>query len=77
MCTDARHVRVSPRERSIILALAAGRSNKQISSVVGISRGHVANKLAAMYRATDTNTRAGLISWAYRTGLLQGARASE
>lgn len=65
---------LSERERLILRAMAAGRSNSEIADQHCLSPGTVRNAVSAIYSKLGVNCRAGAIAWAWRRGLTAAPR---
>jgi two-component system NarL family response regulator len=61
---------VSKREVSVLLHVAAGRSNKQIGNLLGISQKTVRNHLSRIFHKLRANNRTEAVMNAMRHGLL-------
>lgn len=59
-------VRLTPRQREMMVLISAGKSNKQISRVLGLGAGTVAAHVAAALRALNLPNRAALAAYAAR-----------
>ena len=64
---------LSPREREVLALLAAGRSNQQIGSALGISARTAATHVANIYRKLQVNNRVDAARAAQRLGLVDEA----
>ena len=64
---------LSPREREVLTLLAAGRSNQQIGSALGISARTAATHVANIYRKLQVNNRVDAARAAQRLGLVDEA----
>ena len=62
---------LSPREREVLTLLAAGRSNQQIGSALGISARTAASHVANIYRKLQVNNRVDAARAALRLGLIE------
>jgi DNA-binding CsgD family transcriptional regulator/pimeloyl-ACP methyl ester carboxylesterase len=60
---------LSPREREVLRLIAAGGSNGQIASSLGISINTVERHVSNVYRKIDARGRADATAWAIRNGL--------
>jgi len=60
---------LTAREREVVALLAAGKTTDQIGSSLGISTKTVGHHCQRAMEKLDIHTRAGLISYAERTGL--------
>ena len=66
----ARKPDISKRELSVLSYVAAGRSNKQIASLLGISQKTVRNHLSRIFHKLGANNRTEAVMNAMRLGLL-------
>jgi two-component system nitrate/nitrite response regulator NarL len=62
-------VRLSHRERQVLICLARGESNKQIARLCGISEATVKAHLKAILRKTSAKNRTQAAIWAIERGL--------
>src|SRR5689334_19240819 len=62
---------LSERERAILAALGAGKSNKQIAKQLWLAEQTVKFHLTNIYRKLDVSTRTEAVNAAYRRGLLE------
>lgn len=62
---------LSERERAILAALGAGKSNKQIAKHLWLAEQTVKFHLTNIYRKLDVSTRTEAVNAAYRRGLLE------
>ncbi len=62
---------ISPRERTVLEALAAGRSNKEIARELGVSPNTVKTHVAHLYEKLKVGRRTEAIARARELGLLQ------
>lgn len=62
---------LSPREVQVIFGVAYGFTEREIGSRLGIAPDTVKSHMRRIFRKTRTNSRAELVSWGYRWGLLQ------
>ena len=60
---------LSPREREVLLPVAAGESNGQIAARLGLSINTVERHVSNAYRKIDARGRAEATAWAIRNGL--------
>jgi DNA-binding CsgD family transcriptional regulator len=66
-------VPLSDREFEVVFAMAHGDTNKQIGAALGITWKTVASHITHIGKKIGTpeaRTRAGIVGWAYRTGVL-------
>lgn len=61
---------LSPREVEVVVAVAAGISNREVAEQLHISERTVARHLANVYLKTDTSSRTGAVAWARERGLV-------
>jgi DNA-binding CsgD family transcriptional regulator len=66
---DERLLKLSPREREVLLYLLEGDSRKQIAQRLGLSHHTVADHMKSIYKHFDVNSRAELLALFMRTGL--------
>jgi DNA-binding NarL/FixJ family response regulator len=62
---------LSKRELDVLLALAEGKSNKEIASTLWLAPQTVKFHLTSIYRKLDVNSRTQAVNWAYRNGLIE------
>jgi two-component system, NarL family, nitrate/nitrite response regulator NarL len=55
---------LSRRERQIVDALLAGRTNKEVAQLLGISDQTVKNQLTTLYKKVGVTSRLELVLWA-------------
>lgn len=60
---------LSPREREVLARIAAGDSNAEIATRLGITVNTVERHVANVYRKIDARGRADATAWAIRNGL--------
>jgi DNA-binding NarL/FixJ family response regulator len=72
---DEKDVPLSPRERAVLSLLAAGRSNQEIATELGISPRTVASHVASIYRRLQVETRIEAATAAIRLGIASGSEA--
>jgi DNA-binding NarL/FixJ family response regulator len=65
------HVRLTARELGVLRQLAAGKSNKEIASALGISDGTVKIHVTHVLSKLDVTSRAEAIATAVRRGLVR------
>ncbi len=53
-----RFLRLSPREWSVLLCLAEGKTNRQAALLLGITSRHVGNLVSSVFAKTDAASRA-------------------
>ncbi|HVM59527.1 MAG TPA: response regulator transcription factor [Verrucomicrobiae bacterium] len=63
--------RVTPREREIIQLLAEGKSNKQVSDILGISIKTTETHRASIMRKLDLKSFADLVRYAVRNNIVE------
>jgi two-component system response regulator NreC len=61
---------LTPREREILILIAQGLTNRQIAKRLTLSINTVKTHRLHIYRKLDLHTRAGLVDYALRRGLL-------
>lgn len=66
---DGLRVRLSEKDRTILLKLTEGLSNEEIGAFLHLAPGTVKNRLGAIYRRLGVTSRAGAIAVAVRAGL--------
>ncbi len=54
---------LSRREKQIVDALLAGRTNKEIAQQLGVSDQTIKNQLTRLYRKVGVNSRLELVLW--------------
>ncbi len=64
---------LTDRELEVLLALAAGKTNKQIAVSLGISAKTVGHHLQHIFDKTGARTRTAATVWAYEHRLVQPA----
>jgi DNA-binding CsgD family transcriptional regulator len=69
----ARPAALTPREDEVLRLLAAGRTNREIAGVLGVSVPTVARHVATIYGKLGLHGRAAAAAYAVRHGLLRGA----
>jgi DNA-binding NarL/FixJ family response regulator len=62
---------LTDREREVLAAIASGRTNPQIATVLHLSPKTVMHHSTNVYRKLGVRGRAEAVALAYRTGLLQ------
>jgi DNA-binding NarL/FixJ family response regulator len=62
---------LSKRELDVLLALADGKSNKEIASTLWLAPQTVKFHLTSIYRKLGVNSRTQAVNWAYRQGLVE------
>ncbi len=67
-CCSLEHL--TDREIEVLCAVAAGQTNKQIARLLEISEHTVHRHMTAMLRRAGETSRTGLVSRAYRAGIL-------
>ena len=70
---DDKDVPLSPRERAVLSLVAAGRSNQEIATELGISPRTVASHVASIYRRLQVETRIEAATAAIRLGIASGS----
>jgi DNA-binding NarL/FixJ family response regulator len=60
---------LSDREREVLGLICEGRSDAQMSALLGLSQNTIRNHIAALYRKIGVNRRAGAIIWARERGI--------
>lgn len=55
--------RLSRREKQIVDALLAGRTNKEIAQQLGVSDQTIKNQLTTLYRKVGVSSRLELVLW--------------
>jgi DNA-binding CsgD family transcriptional regulator len=60
---------LSDREREVLGLICEGRSDAQMSAILGLSQNTVRNHIAALYRKIGVNRRSGAIIWARERGI--------
>jgi DNA-binding NarL/FixJ family response regulator len=60
---------LSDREREVLGLICEGRSDVQMSSMLGLSQNTVRNHIAALYRKIGVNRRTAAIIWARERGI--------
>ncbi|MBL7912639.1 MAG: response regulator transcription factor [Bacteroidia bacterium] len=63
-------IKFTEREMEIILLIALGKTNKEISTVLNVVLKTIDFHKANMYKKTKTYTSAGLLSFAYNAGIV-------
>jgi DNA-binding CsgD family transcriptional regulator len=66
---DERLLKLSPREREVLLYLLEGDSRKQIAQRLGLSHHTIADHMKAIYKHFDVNSRAELLALFMRSGV--------
>lgn len=66
----AQRTPLTPRERDVLIAMATGATNKQISTELGVSPKTVMHHSVSIYRKLGVRSRAEATAWAYKSGLL-------
>jgi DNA-binding NarL/FixJ family response regulator len=66
-----RAVPLSPREREVVTLIAHGRTNKEIATALGLSVGTIDTHRANLMRKLKIRNIAGLVVYAFRTGLIK------
>jgi two-component system, NarL family, nitrate/nitrite response regulator NarL len=74
---DAKTVRLSQRERQVLICLAQGKSNKVISRLCGIAEATVKAHLKAILRKTNAHNRTQAAIWAIQHGFQAHALTDE
>ena len=64
-------VRLRPQEQELILALARGRSTRDIAALRQVRRDSVRRQLCNLYRKTDVHDQQGLLAWGLEHGVLR------
>jgi HD-GYP domain-containing protein (c-di-GMP phosphodiesterase class II) len=64
---------LTEREHQVLLALAAGKANKQIAEDLGISVKTVGNHIQHIFEKTGVRTRSAATVWAFERHLVQSA----
>ena len=64
-------VRLRPREQELILALARGRSTREIAALRQVRCDSVRRQLCNLYRKTDVHDQQGLLAWGLEHGVLR------
>jgi DNA-binding CsgD family transcriptional regulator len=59
------------RERQVAREVAAGRSNKEVAAILGISEQRVKNTLLSVYGKCGVRNRVELALYAVKTGLVK------
>ena len=62
--------RLSPRERQVLVLLAAGQPNKEIAARLQLSVHTVERHVANIFLKLSARNRAEATAWAHRTGLV-------
>lgn len=62
---------LSKRELEVLLALAAGKSNKEIAQALWLAPQTVKFHLTSIYRKLDVTSRTQAVNWAYQHGLVE------
>ncbi len=63
-------LRLSPREAELLRAVAAGRTNKQIATLLGLTPKTVMHYVSRLYDKLGVANRAAATAWAARSGIL-------
>ena len=71
-----RSVPLSPREREVVTLIAHGHTNKEIATALGLSVGTIDTHRANLMRKLKIRNIAGLVVYAFRTGLIKLPRES-
>jgi DNA-binding NarL/FixJ family response regulator len=66
-----RHQLLSPREETIVRLIAEGHSNKEVSSLLGVSIKTTETHRATAMRKLNVRSTAGLVRFAVRNKLLE------
>ena len=61
---------LTPRERDVLNAMAAGRTNREIGEVLGMSAKTVMHHSVAIYRKLGVAGRSGATAWAFQHGVV-------
>jgi DNA-binding NarL/FixJ family response regulator len=61
---------LTPRERDVLNAMAAGRTNREIGDVLGMSAKTVMHHSVAIYRKLGVAGRSGATAWAFQHGVV-------
>ena len=61
---------LTPREREVLNAMAAGRTNREIGEVLGMSAKTVMHHSVAIYRKLGVAGRTGATAWAFQHGVV-------
>ena len=61
---------LTPREREVLNAMAAGRTNREIGEVLGVSAKTVMHHSVAIYRKLGVAGRSGATAWAFQHGVV-------
>jgi DNA-binding CsgD family transcriptional regulator len=61
---------LTPREREVLTAIAAGRSNRAIAELLGMSSKTVMHHSVAIYRKLGVAGRSGATAWAFQHGVV-------
>jgi DNA-binding NarL/FixJ family response regulator len=64
---------LTEREREVLLALAAGKTNKEIAEALGISAKTAGNHIQHIFDKTGVRTRSAATVWAFERHLVQSA----
>ncbi|HUO84486.1 MAG TPA: LuxR C-terminal-related transcriptional regulator [Thermoanaerobaculia bacterium] len=63
---------LTPRERQVLEALAAGLSTGAIAGSLGISQVTVRNHVQRLLEKLEVHTKTAAVAWAYRNGIVRG-----
>ena len=66
-----RFAALSARERQIVMLIAEGLRNEQVSARLGVAEKTVRNRLSAIFDRLGVNDRLGLVVYAYQHGLVR------
>ena len=64
---------LTDREHEVLLALAAGKTNKEIAEDLGISAKTAGNHIQHIFEKTGARTRSAATVWAFERQLVQSA----
>ena len=67
---EPRGADLTPREREVLNAMAAGRTNREIGEVLGMSAKTVMHHSVAIYRKLGVAGRTGATAWAFQHGVV-------
>ena len=73
---DCLHPRLSPTEQELLLALARGRSSREIAALRQVRCDSVRRQISHLYRKANVSHQRGLLAWALEQGLLRPADLS-
>ncbi len=70
---NAPALRLSPREREVLMLLTKGATNKEIASALGISENTVKNRLKSILEKLHLENRVQAVAYAFERGLVKGS----